>query len=76
MPFTAHDVDEDGRAYDDLIARGFQSVPVTIFDMSTPGGQGSGGGSADKRPIIGYDVAALSAAVAAWRAASRGPSQS
>ena len=29
--FTAHNVDEDERAYDELIARGFRTVPVTII---------------------------------------------
>ena len=61
MPFTAHNVDEDDRAYDDLIARGFRTVPVTVFD---------------NRTITGFDVAALSAAVAEWRATLPGPSQS
>ena len=31
MPFTAYNVDEDDRAYDDLIARGFRMVPVTVI---------------------------------------------
>ena len=30
VPFTAYNVDEDDRAYDELIARGFRTVPVTI----------------------------------------------
>ncbi len=30
MPFTAYNVDEDDRAYDELLARGLRSVPVTI----------------------------------------------
>ena len=29
--FTAKNVDEDDRAYDELIARGFRTVPVTII---------------------------------------------
>jgi len=29
-PFTARNVDEDEAAYDELIALGFRSVPVTI----------------------------------------------
>ena len=61
MPFTAHNVDEDDRAYDDLIARGFRTVPVTVFD---------------NRTITGFDVEALSAAVAEWRARAPDPSQS
>ena len=61
VPFTAYNVDEDDRAYDDLIARGFRSVPVAVFE---------------ERTITGFDAAALSDAVAAWRARSSGPSQS
>ena len=53
IPFTAHNVEEDDRAYDELIALGFRVVPVTVI-----------GG----RRIKGFDAAALSAAVAAWRA--------
>ena len=30
MAFTAKNVDEDEQAYDELVARGFRSVPVTI----------------------------------------------
>ncbi len=30
-PFTVRDVDEDLSAYQDLIARGFRAVPVTII---------------------------------------------
>ncbi len=52
MPFTAHNVDEDDRAYDELIARGWRTVPVTIIG---------------ERVIKGYDVPALEAAIAAWR---------
>ena len=61
MPFTAHNVDEDDRAYDDLIARGFRTVPVTILGDTA---------------ITGFDAEALSAAVTAWRAASPDPWQS
>ena len=56
VPFTAHNVDEDDRAYDELVARGFRTVPVTIL-----------GG----RALRGYDPAALAAAVAEWRASAR-----
>lgn len=52
MPFTAHNVDEDDRAYDELIARGWRTVPVTVFG---------------ERAIKGYDVPALEAAIADWR---------
>ena len=58
MPFTAYNVDEDDRAYDDLIARGLRTIPVTVFD---------------DRTIIGFDPAALADAVAAWRRRSHGP---
>jgi len=30
VAFTAKNVDEDERAYDELIARGFRTVPVTV----------------------------------------------
>ncbi len=30
VTFTAKNVDEDDQAYDELIARGFRSVPVTF----------------------------------------------
>jgi hypothetical protein len=52
VPFTAHNVDEDGRAYDELIARGLRIVPVTVIG---------------DRVVKGFDVDALTAAVAAWR---------
>ena len=53
MPFTAHNVDEDDRAYDDLIARGFGTIPVTVFD---------------DRTIKGFDEPALMTAIQHWRA--------
>ena len=56
VPFTARNVDEDDRAYDDLIARGWRAVPVTVFG---------------ERAVKGYDPAALGAAVAEWRATQR-----
>jgi hypothetical protein len=55
VPFTACNVDEDDKAYDDLIARGYRTVPVTLFG---------------EHAVKGYDVAALTAAIAAWRAQS------
>ena len=55
LPFTAHNVDEDGRAYDELLARGWRTVPVTVFGDQV---------------VKGYDVPALMAAVAAWRGRS------
>jgi hypothetical protein len=55
MPFTAHNVDEDDRAYGELIARGYRTIPVTFFGDTA---------------VKGYDVPALTAAIAAWRARS------
>ena len=55
LAFTAHNVDEDDRAYDELIARGFRTIPVTVFGDQV---------------VKGYDVPALTAAIAAWRARS------
>ena len=55
LTFTAHNVDEDDRAYDELIARGLRTVPVTVFGDQI---------------VKGYDVPALTAAIAAWRARS------
>ena len=49
VPFTARNVDEDERAYDDLIARGFRTVPVTIIGDQV---------------ITGYDPGALTSALA------------
>jgi len=31
VAFTAHNVDEDERAYDELIARGYRTIPVTFI---------------------------------------------
>jgi glutaredoxin len=56
VPFTAFNVDEDDRAYDDLIARGFRTVPVTVIG---------------ERVVMGFDADALTAAIAEWRAARR-----
>ena len=53
VPFTAYNVEEDDAAYDALIALGFRLVPVTVIG--------------DER-VKGFDVPALSQAVAAWRA--------
>jgi glutaredoxin-like protein NrdH len=53
LPFTAHNVDEDERAYDELIARGWRTVPVTVFG---------------DQAVKGFDVPALTAAIAVWRA--------
>jgi glutaredoxin len=53
VPFTAFNVEEDDKAYDELIARGFRTVPVTVIG---------------ERVLKGYDEGALGAAVAEWRA--------
>jgi glutaredoxin len=53
VPFTAKNVDEDDRAYDELIALKFRAVPVTVIG--------------DRR-IKGFDRDALTAAIAEWRA--------
>ena len=49
VSFTARNVDEDDRAYDELIARGFRTVPVTIIGDTV---------------VRGYDPAALKRALA------------
>ena len=53
VPFTAHNVDEDGTAYDALVARGWRTVPVTVIGDQV---------------IKGFDPDALARAIAAWRA--------
>ena len=52
VPFTAYNVDEDEKAYDDLIARGWRTIPVTIIGDAV---------------IKGFDAAALEKAIDAWR---------
>ena len=52
VPFTAYNVDEDSRAYDELIARGFRTVPVTIVG---------------ERILKGFNPVELSRAIADWR---------
>ena len=52
MPFTAYNVDEDEKAYDDLTARGWRTIPVTIIGDEI---------------VKGFDAAALAKAIAAWR---------
>ncbi|MBI3490588.1 MAG: glutaredoxin family protein [Acidobacteria bacterium] len=61
VPFTAYNVDEDDRAYDELIARGWRTVPVTIIG---------------ERTIKGFDADALMGAIADWRVRFEDPSQS
>ena len=53
MPFTARNVDEDDRAHDDLVARGWRTVPVTFIG---------------DRVVKGFDADALTSALAEWRA--------
>jgi glutaredoxin len=55
VPFTARNIDEDDRAYDELVARGWRTVPVTLFGDHV---------------VKGYDVPALTAAIARWRMGS------
>jgi glutaredoxin len=50
LPFTAKHVDDDEAAYDELLARGFRSVPITVIGAAT---------------VVGYDPAALQEALAA-----------
>jgi glutaredoxin len=52
VPFTAYNVDEDARAYDELIGRGFRTIPVTIVG---------------ERSIKGFDRSALTEALEDWR---------
>ena len=49
VSFTAKNVDEDDRAYDELVARGFRTIPVTIIGDDA---------------VRGYDPAALKRALA------------
>ena len=52
--FTARNVDEDEAAYDELLARGFRTVPVTIIGDTA---------------IRGYDPDAIQRALAEHRGA-------
>jgi glutaredoxin len=49
VSFDARNVDEDDGAYDELLARGFRTVPVTIIG---------------ERAVRGYDPARIKAALA------------
>jgi len=53
VPFTAFNVDEDDKAYGELVARGLRTIPVTVFGDAV---------------VKGFDAAALTDAIAAWRA--------
>ena len=48
MPFTARNVDEDDSAYDELLALGYRTVPLTVIG--------------DRR-LVGFDRDALLAAL-------------
>ena len=61
VPFEVKNVEEDDRAYDELIALGFRSVPVTVID-----GQA----------IRGYDPEALEAALGRFACAPDPPDRS
>jgi glutaredoxin len=52
VPFTAYNVDEDEKAYDELIAHGWRTIPVTVIGDVV---------------VKGFDAAALATAIAAWR---------
>ena len=53
MPFTAHNVDEDDAAYDELMARGWRTIPVTVIGDQV---------------VKGFDADALAKAIAVWHA--------
>ena len=52
VAFTAYNVDEDEHAYDELIARGLRTVPVTVIG---------------ERVLKGFNPVELADAVASWR---------
>ena len=52
VPFTAYNVDEDEHAYDELLARGWRTVPVTVIG---------------ERVLKGFNPVELGDAIAAWR---------
>ena len=52
VAFTAYNVDEDEHAYDELIARGLRTVPVTVIG---------------ERVLKGFNPVELADAIAAWR---------
>ena len=53
VPFTARNIEADDNAYDELIARGFRTVPVAVIG---------------DRIVKGFDAEALNQAISAWRA--------
>jgi glutaredoxin-like protein NrdH len=52
VPFTAYNVDEDEHAYDELMARGWRTVPVTVIG---------------ERTLKGFNPVELADAIAEWR---------
>jgi len=52
VPFTAYNVDEDEHAYDELVARGLRTVPVTVIG---------------ERVLKGFNPVELADAIAAGR---------
>jgi glutaredoxin-like protein NrdH len=52
VPFTAYNVDEDERAYDELLSRGWRTVPVTVIG---------------ERVLRGFNPVELASAIAEWR---------
>jgi len=52
VPFTAYNVDEDEHAYDELMARGWRTIPVTIIG---------------ERTLKGFNPVELASAIAEWR---------
>lgn len=60
VPFDLRNVDVDLHAYDELVGRGWRSVPVTFFGETA---------------VKGFDLARLNAALHAWRAAGAASSE-
>jgi glutaredoxin-like protein NrdH len=52
VPFTAYNIDEDEHAYDELVARGWRTVPVTVIG---------------EHVLKGFNPVELADAIAAWR---------
>jgi glutaredoxin len=50
VPFDVRNVEEDDRAYDELLALGFRTIPVTVVGT---------------RIVKGFDEAAITAALSA-----------
>jgi glutaredoxin-like protein NrdH len=52
VPFTDYNIDEDQHAYDELLARGLRTVPVTVIG---------------ERVLKGFNPVELADAIAEWR---------